>query len=515
MKLVTAKQMRDLDNAAINTFKVPSLELMENAGRRTVEIMLDRYGDPQNKRVAIFVGPGNNGGDGLVIARLLAARMARPTVFLFVPADKLKGDAAVNYSRLLEFPVHIIAVTGAADLPATSAVLAEYWTVVDAMFGTGLTRNVAGIFATAINLINTAPCPVVAVDIVSGLNADSGKILGCCVQADITVTFGQAKIGQVIYPGREYTGFLEVADIGIPAEAAAEAGIRQELLDNETGKWLPPRISAAHKGTYGHLLVMAGSTGKTGAALLCGLGALRSGTGLVSLCVPYDLNHIFEANLWEAMTIPLQSAARGILSIEDYRVIQDALHNKQALAIGPGIGTAEETAELMVKLYAEIEIPMLVDADGLNILASDPGLLKNAPGPRILTPHPGEMARLTGRTSRQVQENRFETTRDFALAYKVHVVLKGADTLVCDPEGNLAINPTGNPGMACGGMGDVLTGIIGGFLAQGLSPWQACCLGVYSHGLAADRLAEETGAGYLASEVANELPFVLQELRNL
>ena len=515
MKLVTAEQMRGLDNAAINTFKVPSLELMENAGRRTVEVMLDRYGDPQGKRVAVFSGPGNNGGDGLVIARLLAARMARSVIFLLVPAEKLKGDSAVNYSRLLEFPVEIIEVSDAADLSEASAVLAECWVVVDAIFGTGLTRDVTGIFSLTIQLINAAPCPVVAVDIASGLNADSGKILGSCVQADITVTFGQAKIGQVIYPGREYSGFLEVADIGIPEKAIAEADIRLELLEKGVGKWLPPRNSEAHKGTYGHLLIMAGSTGKTGAALLCSLGALRSGTGLVSLCVPYDLNHIFEANLWEAMTIPLQSAARGILSIEDYRVIQEALYNKKALVIGPGIGTAEETAQLMHRLYAEIEMPMLVDADGLNILASNPGLLNNAPGPRILTPHPGEMARLTGRATRQIQENRLEVTREFALQYKVHVILKGAATLVCDPEGNLAINPTGNPGMASGGMGDVLTGVIGGFLAQGLNPWQASCLGVYSHGLAADRLAAETRAGYLASEVAHELPFVLEDLRDL
>ena len=514
MQLVTAEQMRRLDYAAINTFRVASLALMENAGRRTVEIMLDNFGNPQGKKVAIFAGPGNNGGDGLVIARLLAACMAQPIVFLLVPALKLKGDAAVNYSRLREFPAKIIEVSDAAGLHGAAAILAECWTVVDAIFGTGLTREVSGIFAEAVNLINAAGCPVVAVDIASGLNADSGKILGCCVQADITVTFGLAKIGQIIYPGRDYTGYLTVADIGIPEKAVTEADIQVELLDKEVGKLLPARLPSAHKGTYGHLLIMAGSTGKTGAALLCGLGGLRSGTGLVSLCIPYDLNHIIETSLWEAMTIPLQSAAQGILSIEDYRVIQDALHNKQAIAMGPGIGTAAETAELMMRLYAEIEIPMLVDADGLNILASDTGLLKNAPGPRILTPHPGEMSRLTGRTSRQVQENRLEISRDFAMKHKVHLVLKGTDTLVCDPEGRLAVNATGNPGMACGGMGDVLTGIIGGFLAQGLSPWQASCLGVYSHGLAADRLAEETGAGYLASEVAHELPYVLQDFRD-
>ena len=213
------------------------------------------------------------------------------------------------------------------------------------------------------------------------------------------------------------------------------------------------------------------------------------------------------------MTIPLQSAAQGFLSIDDYRVIQDALQNKQAVAIGPGISTAAETAALISRLYTEVELPMLVDADGLNILASDTSLLKKSGGPRILTPHPGEMSRLTGRTIQEIQGNRIEITREFAVAHNVHVVLKGADSLVCDPDGNLALNPTGNPGMACGGMGDVLSGIIGGFLAQGLSPWQASCLGVYSHGLAADRLAADVSAGYLASEVAHELPYALEDLR--
>lgn len=513
MKLVTAKQMRGLDDAAINIFNIPSLQLMENAGSMTVEIMLEKYGDPEGREVGIFVGPGNNGGDGLVIARLLAARMARPTVFLLVPAAKLKGDSALNHKRLLEFPCRVIEVTDQEDLQQIAAILDDSWLAVDAIFGTGLTRDLSGNYAAAVELINNAHCPVVAVDIASGLHADNGKILGNCVQADLTVTFGQAKIGQAIYPGREFTGCLAVADIGIPNKAVTAADIQVELLGNEVGRWLPPRTPMAHKGTYGHLLIMAGSTGKTGAAMLCGLGALRSGTGLVSLCVPYDLNLIIETGLWEAMTIPLQSTAKGIFSIEDHRVIQDALLGKQALAIGPGIGTAAETAELVKRLYSEVELPMLVDADGLNILATDAELLKSAPGPRILTPHPGEMARLTGCKSADILENRLDISRDLAERHNVHVVLKGADTLVCDPAGKVAVNPTGNPGMACGGMGDILTGVIGGFLAQGLSPWQASCLGVYTHGLAADRLAEEISTGYLASEVAHELPYVLEDLR--
>ncbi len=514
MKLVTAEQMRGLDNAAIEKFNIPSLELMENAGRGTVEVMLEMFGDPLRKTAAIFVGPGNNGGDGLVIARLLASRLARPIVFLLMPPEKLKGDSAHNYSKLQDLQVKIIEIKNETDLEQVPKILDGCWTVVDSIFGTGLTREVSDTFSAAIDCINAASCPVVSVDISSGLNSDSGLILGNCVRADVTITFGQAKIGQVIHPGREYSGFINVVDIGIPEKAVTAADLRQELIDSSVGRWLPPRDPSAHKGTYGHLLIAAGSTGKTGAALLCGLGALKVGTGLVSLCVPYDLNNIIESSLWEVMTIPLQSAAHGFFSIEDYKVIHDALLDKQALVIGPGIGTAEETAELMLSLYSETETPMLVDADGLNILAQDTSLIKNAPGPRILTPHPGEMSRLTGLATNEIQNNRIAVTRDFAVSHKVHVVLKGADTLVCDPDGNLAINPSGNPGMACGGMGDVLSGVIGGFLAQGLSAWEAACLGVYSHGLAGDWLAEESSAGYLASEVAHELPHVLESFRD-
>jgi ADP-dependent NAD(P)H-hydrate dehydratase / NAD(P)H-hydrate epimerase len=513
MKLVTAEEMRGLDNAAINTFHVPSLELMENAGSRTVAVMLDRYGDPLGKTVPIFVGPGNNGGDGLVIARLLVARLARPIVFLLVPSGKLKGDSAINYSRLLELPCKIIEVTDETDLQDAAGMIADSWTVVDSIFGTGLTRQVTGTYEEAIRIINEAPCPVVSVDISSGLNSDNGEALGICVQADITVTFGQAKIGQAVHSGRQRTGLLEVVDIGIPEKAVTEADIRLELLEETVGKWLPARVPTCHKGSFGHLLIVAGSIGKTGAALLCGSGGLRSGAGLVTLCIPYELNTIIESGLWEAMTVPLQSPVQGTLSIADYHVIKDTLQGKQALVVGPGIGTSAETTELMEKLYREIETPMLVDADGLNILAVDTTLLKEAPGQRILTPHPGEMARLTGLATAAIQENRLEITREFATKHKVYVVLKGMDTLVCDPKGNMAINPTGNAGMAAGGMGDVLAGLIGGFLAQGLSPWQACCLGVYSHGLAGDRLAAETSAGFLASELADQIPFILEDLR--
>jgi NAD(P)H-hydrate epimerase len=514
MKLVTAEQMRSLDEAAINKYKVLSLELMENAGHRTVEVMLRRFGDPLGKKVSIFVGPGNNGGDGLVIARLLAAKLAKPVVFMLVPQEKLQGDAAVNLDRLKEFPVPVIEISTEGDLENILPTLKNSWVIVDALLGTGLTREVSGMFAGIITKINESTCPVLAVDISSGLNSDTGKPMGNCIQADITVTFGQAKIGQVVYPGRQCTGHLETVDIGIPHQAVTDADIKLDFLDNDLQKWLPERPVQAHKGKFGHLLIIAGSLGKTGAALLCSIGGLRVGTGLVTLCIPYELNRIAQTSLWEAMTVPLKSAAHGILSIEDYPVISAALRNKQAVAVGPGIGTANETAELILKLYKEETLPMLVDADALNILATDNSVLSQAAGPRILTPHPGEMARLTGLSNQDIQENRLQTARDFANEHNVYIVLKGADSVICSPDGRTALNTTGNPGMAAGGMGDVLAGIIGGFLAQGLSAWQASCLGVYVHGLAADRLAAETAAGYLASEVADELPNVLQTLRS-
>lgn len=514
MKLVTAEQMRSLDEAAINTHKVPSLELMENAGRSTVEAMLRLYGDPLGKTAPIFVGPGNNGGDGLVIARLLAAELARPVIFLLVEPVKLQGDAAVNLARLKELPVPIINIATEQDLVGAVDELSDCWAAVDALFGTGLTRDISGLFAVAVNRINSFLCPVVAVDIPSGLNADTGEPLGTCVRADLTVTFGQAKIGQVVHPGREFIGNLEVVDIGIPEKAVAAADLKLEFLNGEIGGLLPKRSFHAHKGTFGHLLVIAGSLGKTGAAQLCSLGGLRAGTGLVTLCVPYELNQIVQTGLWEAMSVPLQSAAQGILSIEDYTVIAEALNNKQAVTMGPGIGTADETAELILKLYREVSMPMLIDADGLNIIARDSSIIGKAAGPRVLTPHPGEMSRLTGLSTKEIQANRLQVTRDFAQNHRVHLVLKGAETVVCSPEGLQAINSTGNPGMATGGMGDVLSGIIGGFMAQGLSPWQAACLGVYVHGLAADRLAEGMSAGYLASEVADEVPYAIETLKN-
>ena len=523
MKLPSAAQMRRLDSRAIETYAIPGLILMENAGRGAVEAMVRRFGSPKDKVVPILVGPGNNGGDGLVVARHLHQLGGLVRVYLLVAPDRIKGDAAINLRIVRQLPIPIQTITGAEDLPADLRA-ENCWAVVDAIFGIGLQREITGRFAAIIRRLPEFAGPVVAIDIPSGLDADTGQVLGEGVRAALTVTCGLPKPGLIMPDARPYVGELEIIDIGIPPAAVDQEDIRLELLEGgQVGQWLPRRPAAAHKGTYGHLLVVAGCRGKTGAAMLCGQGALRAGSGLVTLAAPADLNQIYEINMIEAMTWPLSTT--GHLSIHDYDELAKAMAGKQAMVIGPGLGIAAETAELVNRLYREAPLPMVVDADALNILTLDPAALNKAAGPRILTPHPGEMSRLLGLPTAEIQKNRLKAAealaaRGAAAGQPLIVVLKGAGTIIAgtaagDHAGiQMAINPTGNAGMAAGGMGDVLTGVIGGFLAQGLPPWQAACLGVYSHGLAGDRLAAATNRlGFLAGELAAELPLALRDLR--
>ena len=512
MKLAYAAEMQEIDRTAIEDIGIPGVVLMENAGRLTADYLVDYFGNPQGEKVYVFTGPGNNGGDGFVIARHLEQMGAQVVVCLLVDPVSIKGDAAINLSILkkLAVPLHLIREEeDLQEIDITSA-----FVIVDALFGTGLKRAVKDRFAHTVQLINSAGCPVVAVDIPSGLDSDTGKILGVAVKADLTVTYGVAKPGQFVLPGRDMVGFLERVDIGIPGPVVEQVDLKSTLLEMQSvAFFLPSRVSNSHKGSHGHLLIAAGSLGKTGAAVLCGRGALRVGAGLVSCCVGEKINTIIESALYEAMTIPLAGGEDGSLSINDFNNLMAVMEKKQAMVLGPGLGVADETAGLVERLYEQCSLPLVVDADALNILASKPNLLKNSgKAARVLTPHPGEMARLTGKTSSFVQENRLEVALDFAVKNNVYLVLKGAGTLVISPQGHLAINSSGNPGMAAGGMGDVLSGIIGGLIVQGIGPWQACCLGVFLHGLAADRLAQKVPQGYLAAEVADKLPSVMAEI---
>lgn len=528
MKLPKAQEMQALDKCAIEEFGIPGVVLMENAGLGTVHYMEKELGSPRGKFAAIFVGPGNNGGDGLVIGRHLHQRQCEPIFFFLVDPATLKGDAAINLKivQKLKLPYHIIDNSSRVQtlkilFKQIEARGKQCYVVVDALFGTGLTRDLGGHFADVIDIINSSDfavnIPVIAVDIPSGMNADSGRIMGSSINADFTVTYGCAKPGQIMHGSSELTGKLHVVDIGIPPQAIEKTGITTELLtENIVASWLLKmhRDPSSHKGTHGHLLILAGSTGKTGAAILAARGALRSGCGLVSLCVPQDLNTIFESQLVEAMTIPLLSAD-SIITEYDVDIIMEAIKDKQAIVMGPGLGTNDNTARLVLHLYHEVEQPIVIDADALNILAENIDNLKKPKGIRILTPHPGELARITKTSSQEIQDNRLQAARDGCALFQhdeqIILILKGDGTVIANAEGKAMINTTGNPGMATGGMGDVLSGIIGSLLCQGLPHPEAAASGVFLHGKAGDRLYDIHGFGFTASELADNIPVILKK----
>ncbi|MFA7382403.1 MAG: NAD(P)H-hydrate dehydratase [Desulfurivibrionaceae bacterium] len=513
MKIATVEQMRLCDRLTNAEYGISSLTLMENAGRGTVAAMIRHFGPLAELKVLVFIGPGNNGGDGLVIARLLLEQGARPQVVSLLPLEKLQGDAARNLALARQLAVPLVTYLDENDLPLVERMVAESDLLVDAIFGTGLRREITGLLAAVIGCLNAGARPVVAVDIPSGLVGDSGLSLGVSVRAQLTCTYGLPKFALVESPGKEQVGLLEVVDIGIPAAVVERIGITAEWLEDALLQPLiPARGMASHKGTFGHLLVLAGSAGKGGAAVLCGLGAARSGAGLVTIAVPRMLNGVVQGALPEAMTEVL-SFSQHCLSDTDYEQLLAAAQGKEAVAVGPGLGTAEETGQLVRRFYRELRQPMVVDADGLNLLAGE--LVVAPAGPRVLTPHPGEMARLTGLATSEIQSKRRAVAADFAKLHGVYLVLKGAATVIAAPDGRLAVNATGNPGMAAGGMGDVLTGLIGGLLAQGVPPWEASCLAVYVHGLAADRLVREGQPfGFLASELAAEIPAAFKEVQD-
>jgi len=511
MKLAEATVMQGLDRRAIEN-GVPGIVLMENAGKGTVDLIARQFGNLAGKTVSIIAGPGNNGGDGFVIARHLLQLGARPLVFCLVVLEVIKGDALSNFNAVKNLQIECVHLEEDSDLDKYQGIWAHSAVIVDAILGTGLKREVSGLFARVIDSLNNSGRPIVAVDIPSGLDSDSGKPLGVCINATLTATYGLAKPGHVTYPGVEHTGILKVVDIGIPQQIIDEAAIALDLLQkNEMAGIVPRRQPTSHKGSFGHLLLLAGSQGKTGAAILAARAALRSGAGLVTLGVPQKLNDIFEKSLVEAMTIPL--ASEYFLGQEDLHAIESALLGKNSLVVGPGIGMDPETRALIARLYTDVGLPMVIDADGLNCIAQERLELRHD-SPRILTPHPGEMARLTGISTKEIQEDRRAIASSFAAKHDVIIVLKGAATIVAAPDGRVAINPTGNSTMAAGGMGDVLSGLVGALIAQGLSAWDASCLGVYVHGLAADRIvsAHDLPFGILATEVADEIPLAFREL---
>ena len=511
MEIVTARQMQNLDKKTIMEVGIPGAVLMENAGRGTFE-QIRRYFPDINRRIIVLCGRGNNGGDGFVIARYFHNTGCDVKAFLFSTEDKVAGDACTNLMAFKKIGGRICEIIDESQWECVKSDVAHAALFVDAMLGTGLSSEVRGLYMRVIEDINNmSGVPTVSVDIPSGIDATTGKILGIAVKAQLTCTFGLPKRGLMLHPGLSRTGQLEIIDIGIPKKLVREEGIKEHVLDkNYFEGVIPCRDPESHKGSYGHAFIIAGSSGKTGAAVMAARAAMRSGAGLVTLGVSQSLNPTVESMVTVEMTEPLPDSGKGFLGPDAWGKAHGLLSGKAVLAIGPGLSDRDETAQLVYRSIEESPIPVVADADALNAIAGNVDVLKRARAQIVLTPHPGEMARLTGKSTQDVQSSRVEIAREFSLEHNVIVVLKGAGTVIAEPGGQIFINTTGNPGMASGGMGDVLTGIISGLIAQGITPLLAAQFSVFLHGLIGDLIAEERAEiGILATDIIERIPDVM------
>ena len=506
MRVLNTAQMRDADRRTISDLGVPSLVLMEAAGRQVVAALESRWPLGADRRIAVVCGKGNNGGDGFVVARILAARGAAVRVYLAAPEADVGGDAEVNLSALRRAGGAVVDVPSASAWEAARGDLERCDLVVDALFGTGLTRPLAGHWRSVVGDLDASDVPVVSIDLPSGLSADTPELIGEAAAAALTVTLGAPKLPLLLDPAAARAGTVLVADIGIPATVVGElAGPRVTVVTRAWArKQVPRRPRDTHKGDYGRVLVAAGSTGKTGAAGLAALGALRSGAGLVTVATPRVCQPVVAALAPEYMTLGLDHDGEGHVGAEAAGAV--LAERCDVLAVGPGLGRSPGVDRFVRELVGRAPVPMVLDADALNAFARDPAGLRGRPDRAlVVTPHAGEMGRIIGRPAEYVTAHRLDVARDLAGEQGIFVVLKGARTLVATPAGDVWINVTGNPGMASGGTGDVLTGVLAAWMAQLPDVEAACGLGVCLHGLAGDAAATEHGAGLLAGDLARGL----------
>ncbi len=507
MRVLTTQQMREADRRTIEDIGLPSIVLMENAGRQVVAAMESAFEALASMRVAVLCGRGNNGGDGFVVGRTLFERHLDVGVYLVGHAEDVKGDARVNLDVLRNVGMDIVEIGDAAawELHGTDVLGSDL--IVDALFGTGLSGPLSGLAETVVADLNASARPVVSIDLPSGLSADGPDVPGPAVHANVTVTLGAPKLPLVMPPAEAFAGNLVIADIGIPQAVIRELeGPWVEILTRESMRELvEPRSADSHKGDYGHVLIVAGSRGKSGAAALAGHAALRSGAGLVTIATPESALPALAALGMEYMTTPLDETEEGTVALEAIDRVLEV--RADVIAIGPGLGRTPDTTAFVQALVERAGVPLVIDADALNAFAGDADRLVGRDGIDIvITPHPGEMARLTGVSIEEVQAHRLDVARDFAATHRVHVVLKGHRTVIATPEGKTFINLTGNPGMATGGTGDVLTGMVGAWLAQFLDAEAAAKLAVYLHGLAGDLAeADEGEVAMIAGDLVDRL----------
>ncbi len=517
MEVLDAARMRRADEITIDELKIPGLVLMEHAGLRTFEVMRDEIDDLRARPVTVLCGRGNNGGDGFVIARHLhLAGCDVRAVLVGAGLARLAGDAATMARAFAGLGGTILEAGSARAWEPIAGSLDPIDVVVDALFGTGLTRPVEGLPARVIDDVNRSGAAVVAVDIPSGLDASCARIIGPAIEADLTVTFARPKPAHLLPPAEGLTGDLVVVDIGIPASAVART--KPDLhwvLPEEAAAIVPERDPGDHKGRCGHVLVVAGSTGHAGAAALAGRGALAAGAGLVTVAAPRPARPEVAGFAPELMTADLPAGRGGALAAGAAERALELAAERDVLAIGPGLGRQAPAPAQIRRIVRTARCPVVLDADGINAFAgrSAAGLARHA-GPLVLTPHPGEAARLLGMTVADIQEDRLVAARLGASRFDAVFVLKGFRTIVAEPGGRAFINPTGNPGMASAGMGDVLTGLLAGLLGQGLEPLDAAVLGVFVHGLAAD-LAIDAGETEMTLTAGAVLDHLADALRLL
>ena len=507
--------MQEIDRRTVRQFGVPEIVLMENAGRQVFAFLRRTYGDLPSRRLLIMCGKGNNGGDAFVAARHLRNRGIPFEAILFGRGPEVRGSAAVNLRALRRLGVTPREIRTLPEWRAARPLLRGCDLVLDGVLGTGLSRPVEGLLARVFEEVNRTGREVVAVDIPSGLSGDTADVPGPCIVATHTVALARPKIPHIFPPAAELCGKLHVADISIPDAAVAAQKPELELLEAvRLLPCLPPRRRDAHKGDFGHALVIAGSRGKGGAARLAALGALRAGCGLVTAAVPAGLQAGMVSRAMEAMTEGMPETPPGTLAASALPLLLQAARRKQAIAIGPGLTSHPETEKLIRALVPRLEVPVVLDADGINAFAGEAGSLSGRRRPLVLTPHPGEMARLLGMTTAEVQSDRVGLARAFARRHACCLVLKGHRSLIATPGGRVLVNPTGNPGMATGGSGDVLAGLLAGLLAQGIEAENAVKIGVYLHGLAGDLAAAEVGEmPLIARDILARFPAALARLQ--
>jgi hydroxyethylthiazole kinase-like uncharacterized protein yjeF len=511
LKTVTPKQMQMIDKMTIEEMGIPGIILMENAAFRVVEQIEKMLGCLKKRKILIVAGKGNNGGDAFAVARQLAAKEAETYIYTIADRASIHGDAAINLNILYNSGFKIFKINDSESRQNYERLKSDLGIcdmVVDGLFGTGFRGEIEGVVGEIVAAINSSVKPVLSIDIPSGVDGNNGHVSRLHIKASVTVTFALPKLGLILHPGCDCTGELVVADIGIPKKVIDKMSINTYLIDERmVAGLIPSRENNSNKGDFGRILVITGSEGMTGAGCLAGRAALRAGAGLVYLAVPSSLSHIYDCMLMETITCPIEDHGKGYISLDSTERISELMEGKTVIVAGPGLSVNEDTVKIAEYIINKTKVPLILDADALNCIARDISVLKKLKAAAVMTPHPGEMARLTGMSIQDIQRNRVEIAVEYARQWNVTIVLKGYRTVVASPDGQVYINSTGNPGMSTAGTGDVLAGIIAALAGQGLSLTDAAVAGVYLHGVAGDRAAALKGEpGMIASDVIDELP---------